>query len=436
MVYCMANIILITSDSLRADELYGCMNCKNLRRLMKDSIVFKKHVSIAPYTSLSLYSIMASKIPSCFSKHNEGCRIPKYVPIQPQILMERDYITFGFQDSNPFLTSRYGYGRGFNVFVDYIGYENRSLVNPDPLNRVIDRVVGNNKISHLIKYYILSVPRPIQGALNIVYDIGKIIDKLCMINRGFYIWIHLMDTHGPHTGKGYVNKTRLSYAIHRIMSRGKGICSCPKDLELLKNLYREDIEVVDQAVGLLVEKLKDAQCYSNTAIMFTADHGEEFCDHGVYGHHARLYDELIRVPLILKLPGEVYRGEVYRGVSSHLDILPTILEITGVDSMYGLMGRSLIKRFERKHNDYVVSIAYSDKYHVVSSRDDRFKLIAYFKPSSMKPYRVEAYDLLSDPHEHLNILESIEEDLKGKMLRKILLIRRMILLRKKLFRRR
>jgi len=103
------------------------------------------------------------------------------------------------------------------------------------------------------------------------------------------------------------------------------------DIKYLKALYDSEISFTDEYIGKLLNKLKELRLYDNTLIIFTADHGEEFCERGNYwiGHTKTLYQELIHVPLIIKLPGNNKRKIIDKYISL-IDLMPTIIDYAGL----------------------------------------------------------------------------------------------------------
>ena len=116
----------------------------------------------------------------------------------------------------------------------------------------------------------------------------------------------------------------------------------PAQLAYILSQYAGEIRATDEYLGRLFALLKREGLWSNTAILITADHGEEFFDHGEKGHKNNLFAETIHVPLLLKLP-EIASGRVDGRLASHVDVLPTLLELAGVRPDFPIQGRSLLE---------------------------------------------------------------------------------------------
>ena len=110
-----------------------------------------------------------------------------------------------------------------------------------------------------------------------------------------------------------------------------------------REVYDGEISYWDTQFGALVERLKQRGLYDDMTIVVTSDHGEEFMDHGGYWHGTTLYDEMIRVPLVVKLPGSERAGTTAAEWVQSIDIMPTLLRLSGVDVPPGVQGGDLFE---------------------------------------------------------------------------------------------
>jgi arylsulfatase A-like enzyme len=148
---------------------------------------------------------------------------------------------------------------------------------------------------------------------------------------------------------------------------------------------------VDDLVGQLIRCLEERGLSDNTVLIVTADHGEALFEHGYIGHNTQLYEESIRVPLLVKLPGQAPRK--VEDVVELIDLGPTILELAGVPVPESMQGRSLFD----PRADRVAFTRTVWKRARYSARNDRFKLIWDSNTGS-----AELYDLDADPGESQN----------------------------------
>ncbi len=111
--------------------------------------------------------------------------------------------------------------------------------------------------------------------------------------------------------------------------------------EALRELYDNEIAYCDAWIGQLLSEIQRMGLRERTVIILTADHGEAFWERGVRGHGRYFQDEILRVPLVLALPGGDYAGSRIEAPVRLVDIMPTVLELTGIQPPDGLRGRSL-----------------------------------------------------------------------------------------------
>jgi arylsulfatase A-like enzyme len=145
---------------------------------------------------------------------------------------------------------------------------------------------------------------------------------------------------------------------------------------------------------------------SNTIVILLSDHGDEFLEHGRWGHwESNLYDEIITVPLIIRLPDQSSSQVVHRQVSL-LDLMPTILEFCSCPSSPDMLGTSLVPLWTQRESEYKVEAAISemrrDPWHRIAVRTEAFKYIW----DSKHPNEPDLYDLRADPAEKQNVSTS------------------------------
>jgi arylsulfatase A-like enzyme len=168
----------------------------------------------------------------------------------------------------------------------------------------------------------------------------------------------------------------------------------------MSNAYDEGIRYVDDSLGKVFDELKRRGLYDNTLIIVTADHGEEFLEHGLLGHGESLYDEVIRVPLIVKFPcpGPHCGTRRIDSQVELVDIGPTILQAAGLPRPEAMVGRSLAQPLTEGRS------AFSEWDQSVSLRTPQWKLIYDHERDS-----AELYDLAADPAEVRDRSESDRE---------------------------
>jgi arylsulfatase A-like enzyme len=177
------------------------------------------------------------------------------------------------------------------------------------------------------------------------------------------------------------------------------------DADDLRDLYRGELHYVDHHVGRLLHELTNQGIRDETMVIFTADHGEAFGEHGRWGHHPYMYDELLRVPLIIDEPGRD-AGTVDTQVSL-IDIFPTVCDACGIERPPELQGENLFTKDEK------VELATSTGGERLAARTPEWKCLWHIIDNEIK-----LYNLSVDPGETDDVSEAnpnIVDWLKGEM---------------------
>jgi arylsulfatase A-like enzyme len=448
------NFILLTIDSLRADHL-GCYGyhkntSPNIDRLAESSIVFQRAITNAPYTKPSFKSIMTSTYPFSF----EGYHTIKPRVKIAEILQEKGYYTAAFPNS-PLLSAGSGYASGFEVFGD--------SSKPDPGTRmysVLLRMAGQferifksrmaGKFERIFKYDVRKVYNLLKtvspfNRLIMLYDRGSSVTQEVLStlknNRGkrLFIWAHYMDVHHPYIPHHHVHGERqvqispreavdldskLSDQIRFQYGRKDRMIVTEAELEKLVDLYDGEIKYVDEQIGFLLDALKQAELFDDTLIIITADHGEEFGEHGTLGHigfnsYTHIYDELLRVPLIISHPklGKHWLDDQV----SLIDLAPTAIDMLGLSKVEQFQGKSLLPlingRDERRGAVVCEASAFNRNKGTEFIPADESKIVAYRTKDWKYIYNElsgdEFYCLRDDPQEQHNLVDKEKELAQG-----------------------
>jgi arylsulfatase A-like enzyme len=306
------NVLLVTIDSLRADHLncYGYLRptSPNLDRLAADGALFKVAVAQAPWTLPSLASLHTSRLPVEVGAIHNHDRLADSAVTAAELFRNAGYATAAFTVGAYTGTSR-GFGQGFDV------YENRDRTHlAADLNRM---------------------------ALEWLDRAGK---------RPFFLWIHYFDVHADYAAPAPWNSlfddTPPAPEVARIRHLKRvingNVALEPGDLDRIKTSYDREIAYTDAMLGELWQGLEQRGLAAGTALAVGADHGEGFMEHELLLHTLSVYDEFVRVPLVLRLPGRVPAGRRVTAQVRNLDVLPTLLELAGLDPLPDARGRSLL----------------------------------------------------------------------------------------------
>ncbi len=390
------NIILLTADSLRVDRL-GCYApspkpslTPNLDNLARRGILFTDVYAQGPYTAFSLPSIFTGKYPCRLRPMTRAIRweqptgvLVEGTPTFVEMLRAGGYHTAAFH-SNPLVSRLFGFDKGFDVFYDDVLASSRSLpskvkLNAARLQRIfrVDPYLGARALNAKVLRWLQTAPQP------------------------FFLWVHYMDTHGPYLARKVLKYVSRGERLWQKSKNSPTYITPAERAELLHN-YHNQIEALDAELGQLWQAFADQGLFDSSLIIFSADHGEEFFEHGGYSHTPKLYDELLHVPMIVSLPGAA--PAVVSELAALIQIAPTIVDYAGlsdVDAAFdvGSLLPLLCGQFHRSP-EFVLAEAGAEAHANVCVRTKQWKLIFRDKGAV-----TELYDLSRDPLEKLNLAE-------------------------------
>jgi arylsulfatase A-like enzyme len=342
---------------------------------------------------------------STYASMYGGCLGPLALerPSPIAALADCGYTTAGFT-TNPLLSRSYGYHRGFNHFFDLVPAET------DPFLRRIKG--GENLLRRPITHRLFSLvnknARPARLYSSAQELTAQANHWLGEVEDPFFVWLHYMDIHWPyHLEENLSHPVEIAQAwkdmahLHGVNWEGARIT--PAQKARYKSLYEKALKYLDDQVGVLIRHLDSLGRLDDTAIVLVSDHGEEFLERGRWGHlETNLHDEIIRIPLVIFLPGLAGAQVVQQQVST-LDIMPTILELCGCPSPPGLLGANLTPLWSQREDEYDEKVSISEMWrehwHIIAARTGNHKYIW----DSRKPDQPKLYDLINDPGENWDI---------------------------------
>ncbi len=349
------NIVLITIDTLRADRLSSLgsrVRTPHLDRLAAEGVLYTNASTTVPFTLPAHSSILTGTYPPFHGvRENVGYYLGDGSPTLAEMLGEAGWQTAGFVSAFV-LDSRWGIARGFEHYFDDFD-----------LGAFQDPNLG-------------SVQRP--GSETIAAALGWLDERQrdTSETRPFFLWLHLYDPHDPYTPP----------EPYRSQYPGRP--------------YDGEVAYTDALVGGFVEALEQRGILQRSALVVTADHGEGLGDHGETFHGFFVYDSTVHVPLILRLPGEGVAGKRVGDAVSHVDIAPTVLDLTGQQIPERLQGRSLLASLGEAGGEGSEAVVYAESFYPLlhygwaplrSLRSATHKVIEAPRP--------ELFDLAADPRE-------------------------------------
>ncbi len=437
------NVLLITIETLRADHLgssgYRRVTTPNLDRLARQGTSFGNAVAQAPFTLPSIASIMTGKTPPAHGVRNHPAVLASSIETLAERFQKAGYQTAAMT-RHTWLRSKSGLDQGFSEY-------------------------HNNKFSAGLDARSLSL-----AASDWLAERDS--------TRPFFLWLHFLDPHLPYTpsypysvlyhdtygqepqpkhlramaeaaldrddyvptpyadvaGGPYYDLVLRHYPENRILldlafwrrSRGsiffnKGLYS-RYEVSQVVDLYDGAILYTDDNLGRILQKVGELGLSDSTVVAVTGDHGEAFGEHGLsFTHDFTLYDEVLRVPLVIRGPGIVPGTAIGQQVRL-MDIAPTLLDLAEVEPFAGIEARSLAPLLRGGTLPYLVAFAESaparpqfpeqdkiflpgirGKWRMV--RTDRWKLISIPREEGDL---YELYDLVDDPGETKNLFPELE----------------------------
>ncbi len=335
------SFILVVIDALRADRLgiYGHDRdtSPSLDRMARSGILFTGAVAPSSWTPPSMASLLTSSTVGQHGLVEKGQGLPEGADLLASRLAKAGYRTAAFT-TNPWLKGAFGFDGGFATYLD------------------IDRMgLERRLVGVRLKNWALERMRKIRVEPELVPEASEVTRRALdwLARNGdapFFLYLHYMDVHSPYDAvEPYHGAFCSGHAFDvpdhllEVQFRKGRHRDDAEVLEHVLELYDEEILATDAAIGRLVDGVARLGLDEATHVFVTSDHGEEFLDHGGVMHGQTLYEELIRVPLIVRpakreaLPPHVVGERV-----STLDLYPTLLDIAGLPPRKEAAGASLV----------------------------------------------------------------------------------------------
>jgi len=371
------NIILITFDALRADHLncYGYQKetAPFINEFAKDAFLFKRAVAQSGTTLPSLSSVFTSKYPYSDCEVTKAFTVSESYMTLPVFLQSKGYETFAVV-GHTYVNRIFGFARGFDRFDDnFNGFRNAEEMT--------------------------------RGAVQLLRERSK--------KKSFFLWLHYKEPHAPYAPpERYLQMFRREWPLAGdgewalYSSQGKKRYLSERRIQELIDSYDANIRYADDQLKDLFEYLKQNGLLKNSIIIITADHGESLGEHRIFGHN-ELYYGILRVPLLMKVPG--IRGRVIQYPVASLDLFPTIMELLGYKNsplLEQLRGKDLLGEHKEPRE-------------LFSEYDNRASLIfGDFRLFHKAKEKYELYNISRDENESDNLISSEEKAfsfLKQKM---------------------
>lgn len=417
--------ILVTVDALRPDHLsqygYERETLPALDHLTKDGILFESAYANGPNSPRSIPSFLTSQY-DLSEAVMEGSTIATS-------LSDAGITTAAFH-SNAAVSSRYDTIHGFDYYEDYIEETDETdsdettiaEVTTSAYQTLVEYVRPAVEKSDFINNAALRVhdaiiPPSFHHSPSVYVDAAELTDDVIrwISEHGgeeFFLWVHYMDPHRPYgldsKSPAFAEESPESdYREYLMATAPRAETSLSADeRDLIIDLYDSDIRYLSTHLSRLFRAIKDRGIWDDSTIALTADHGEEFWEHGDAFHRNRPYHELVHVPLIVKSPSEEERPDKITSTRELIDVAPTLCESDGVSPPSEFVGTNLFDGESRN----AISIGSFQYDQAVSIRTERWTYIWSQKKDS-DPVE-ELYDRKNDPQEQSSVMDSHSDTAK------------------------
>jgi choline-sulfatase len=359
--------ILLMIDTLRADHThcYGAKNIKTpvLDRLAEEGAMFERFSAVEDWTKPSCATMLTGLYPNTHKAQTESAVLSKSVAMVSEEMKSRGLTTGAFI-ANGYISEKFGFKRGWDYYENYIREK-----------------------------------KPTE-AEHVFHKAAEWIDKVR--DKRFFAYIHTIDPHVPYSppedfiklydSKPYDGpiKPRMSHVQLEEIKKGSLKVS-ERDKQRIEALYKGEISYHDKYLGSFMQRMADMGLLEDTLLIITADHGEEFWEHGSVGHGHSIFQELVHVPFVVFWKGVVPAGRRVADNHDHAVIVPTLMDGLSLDAPDYLEGTSILPKavgLDEKYPHAGFSTHQNERMGVWS---DRVKL------QMNGPVNTYLYDMAKDP---------------------------------------
>jgi len=372
-------VVLYLTDTLRADHTgpYGYKRDTTpfLNVFARDSVVFEKAIAQASWTKPSTASIMTSLLPGQHRVVQLRDPLDSSFTTLAEMLEAKGFVTGAAIANSVIYLPGNGFNQGFGFFAgihDANGQPSKDAKAGDTVDAALAWLRGREGLPT-------------------------------------FLYVHTMDPHVPYSPPAPFDQRYEPHPIpgHPAVDPRTDYLE-PLDRDRLMAQYDGDVAYNDQEFGRFIADLKARGLYDGALIVFVADHGEEFLEHGQWLHGRSVFDELVHIPLIIKFPGQQGAGRRIAQQVQEVDVLPTILESQHlpVPVPPAIAGRPLQAVLDGKLAERPAISEISHRGIVaLGIRNSREKYIERYAPDEDELY----FDLQKDPLEKRNLLEEAPE---------------------------
>jgi len=368
------NVVIVLIDTLRADHItpYAKTRVRTpaLQRFASEGVVFEHAQSQESWTKPAVATLLSGLYPDSHDTKTMEARLPESVTILPEIFRDQGIRT-GTVLANGYVSDKFGFNQGWEHYANFIR-EERPTQAEHVLGAAIEWIRGHK-------------------------------------DDRFFLYVQTIDPHVPYAPpeeflrmydpaeyQGPVVPRSTAQLLEDFKARRQTLSE--RDRQRLEALYDGEISYHDRYFALLLDKLREMGIADDTLVVVTADHGEEFFDHGSVGHGHSLYQELLHVPLVMRMPGAFPAGRRVAAPVGLVDIAPTVLDLAGIEIPEEMEGRSLLGsvRDETPACPAAAFSSFADDRRAI--RTTRWKMV--YRGAS-----TDLFDLVADPDERTDLAD-------------------------------
>lgn len=342
------DVVLISVDTLRRDFVgsYGHRNPRQsasttpvFDRVASQGARFADAVSTSSWTLPAHMALMTGLPDALHGVNDTSLTVERELTLLAEVFSQAGYATGGFF-SGPNLHPVFGFGQGFDTYVDCTQIEL-----PDELfSDGAERPGGSLAEVHHASHEAVTSPVVHARASAWLLDVPE--------DQPFLLFAHYWDPHydliaPPEFSQRYVDSsyTGRMRGIYALESRRASMTPrTPEDVAHVRGLYDAEIAYTDDWIGRLLEEVERRGRWDDTIVLWTSDHGEEIYERGRWGHRITLLEEEIAIPMALRYPRAVPSNTVVQGQARLYDVLPTLLDLAGLQAPPYTFGASLMDR--------------------------------------------------------------------------------------------
>jgi arylsulfatase A-like enzyme/tetratricopeptide (TPR) repeat protein len=350
------HVVLISIDTCRADRLscygYSRKTTPNIDVVAADGVLFENAVSPVPLTLPAHSSMLTGTIPPYHGVHRNGdYRLGQSNLTLAEILKDNGFAT-GAVVSAVVMERRFGLDQGF----DYYGDEFEEILKSLVIRGAVEHRRGEEATRFACRW------------------LGENKDER------FFLFLHYFDPHWPYEPpEPFTSKFRYQP-------------------------YAGEIAYADWCIGQVIKRLKELDLYDSTLLIITSDHGESLDEHGEVTHGYFIYEGTIKVPLIFRLPGGS-KGQRVGNVVGLIDIVPTVLNVLGIEVPKEVQGKDLSSCFGGRRSLEEKRFVFCQSFYPGIYQCNSLLGVVSAGWKYIQTTRPELYDLKNDPKEMQNLVD-------------------------------